>query len=139
MDCQEAQDSIVGSLVERLGDGGRMALEGHIASCDACRNFAETQGRLDARLRALAPPAGLSPGFRASLRKRIRRDPGSAWPDFLPEVAHVAGCAFAVVLAVLLVPRYAGIVIPAGAAITVVTYFLQSALRSALEGLEGDA
>ncbi len=54
------------------------------------------------------------------------RDPGLAWPDFLPDLAHLAGCAFAIVLSLFLLPRYAGTVLSAGVAFTAVTYFLPS-------------
>src|SRR5213593_488816 len=95
MDCQEAQESILESLVEPLGAERRRAMDNHIATCGTCRSFAEIQLVLDARLAAAVPTVRLSAGFRTSLRKRIRRDPVSAWPDFLPDLAHLAGCSVA--------------------------------------------
>ena len=139
MDCQEAQESIVASLVEPLAADRRQAMENHVATCEACRRFAEVQRALDARLAAAMPATCLSDAFRASLRERIRRDPAAAWPDFLPELAHLAGCSVAVAVSVSLLPLPPGTVILAGAAFTGATYFLQAVLRTSLEGLEGDA
>ena len=133
MDCQKAQESILASLVEPLEAGRREAMENHLAACGACRRFAEVQRALDARLAVAVPAACLSAGFRASLRERIRRDPVSAWPDFLPELAHLAGCSIAVALSVFLLPLPAGNVILAGVAFTGLTYFLQTVLRTSLE------
>jgi hypothetical protein len=138
MDCRKAQESILASLVEPLEAGQHQAMEDHLADCGACRRFAEVQRALDARLAAAVPAACLSAGFRASLRARIRRDPVSAWPDFLPEVAHLAGCSIAVGLAVVLLPLPAGNVILAGVVFTGLTYLLQAVVRTSLEEPEGD-
>ena len=139
MDCQEVQESILESLAEPLGADRRLATEDHIATCETCRGFAEIQRELDARLAAATPTMCLSAGFRTSLRKRIRRDLVSAWPDFLPELAHLAGCVVAIGGSVFLLPLPARAVILAGAAFTGLTYFLQTVLRTSLEGMEGDA
>jgi hypothetical protein len=139
MDCQEAQERILEALVEPLGADQRQVMDNHIATCGTCRRFAEIQRVLDARLVAAVPAARLSAGFRTSLRERIQRDPVSAWPDFLPDLAHLAGCSVATGVAVFLLPLPAGSVILAGAALTGLTFFLQAVLRASLDGLEGDA
>ena len=139
MNCQEAQESILESLVEPLGAEQRQALDSHLKTCGTCRSFAEIQRVLDARLAAAVPAARLSASFRTSLRGRMRRDPVSAWPDFLPDLAHLAGCAVATGVSVFLLPLPAGSVILAGAAFTGLTLFLQAVLRASLDGLEGDA
>ncbi len=100
MDCQEAQERILEAFVEPLGADQRQSVDNHIATCGTCRSFAEIQRVLDARLVAAVPTARLSAGFRTSLRERIRRDPVSAWPDFLPDLAHLAGCSVATGVAV---------------------------------------
>ena len=133
MDCQNAQESMLASLVEPLEAGRRQAMEDHLAVCGVCGRFAEAQRALDARLAAAVPAARLSAGFRTSIRERIGRDPESAWPDFLPELAHLAGCSIAVALSVFLLPLPAGNVILAGVAFTGLTYFLQTGLRTLLE------
>src|SRR5207302_9025642 len=127
------------SLVEPLGADQREAMDNHIATCGTCRSFAEIQRVLDARLAAAVPAARLSAGFRTSLKERMRRDPVSAWPDFLPDLAHLAGCSVATLVSVFLLPLPAGPVILAGAAFTGLTFFLQAVVRASLDGLEGDA
>ena len=47
MNCKEAQDALLDSLA---GSTGAMALEDHLANCQNCREFAEIQTSLDARL-----------------------------------------------------------------------------------------
>jgi hypothetical protein len=136
VDCQETQDSILESLVEPLDGERRLALEDHVATCSACSAFSRRQIELDARLAAVAPAARLSSTFRVSLRAAIRRDPASAWPDFLPDVAHLAGCAGGIGLSVFLLPFRPGAVLLAGAALTGATYFFQAVLRSSLDRSE---
>lgn len=136
MDCQYAQESILESLVEPLDPEQSMALERHSAGCVACRSFAETQRTLDARLAHALPPAHLSPAFRTRLKTRIRRDPLSSWPEFLPDLAHLGGCLAALAILEFILPRYSGTVALAGAAFTGLTYFLQAALRSSLDSTE---
>ena len=132
MDCQEARESILESLVKSI------ELENHLAACDDCASFFEFHRVLDARLAAVFPTVHLSPGFRTSLRQRLRRDAESAWPDFLPDLAHLAGCAVAIVLSILLLPWKPQTVALAGTAFACVTYFLQAVLRSSLEELARD-
>jgi hypothetical protein len=139
MDCQEAQESILESLVEPLGTDQRQAMDNHIATCGPCRRFAEFQRVLDARLAGAVPTVRMSSGFRTSLRERMRRDPVSAWPEFLPDLAHLAGCSVATGVSVFLSPLPVWSVILASAAFTGLTFFLQAVLRASLDGLEGDA
>jgi len=135
MDCQETQECILESLVEPLEIAERRAMENHLAACDMCTRFFEIQRALDARLATALPPAHLSPSFRTSLRRRIHHVAASSWPDFLPDLAHLAGCAVAVVLLPLFLPWHAGTVVLVGAAFAAVTYFLQAVLRSSFDEL----
>src|SRR5215471_5321571 len=136
MDCQHAQESTLESLVEPFDREQAMALERHFASCEVCRSFAETQRELDARLAEAFPEAHLSPAFRTGLKARIHRDPLSSWPDFLPDLAHLGGCAAALLILEFALPRYSGTVVLASAAFTGLTYFLQAVLRSSLDSTE---
>jgi hypothetical protein len=136
MDCREAQEQILESLAEARPGANAPELENHLAGCKACRSFAETQFTLDARLSAAISAPPLSAAFRASLSKRLRREPLSAWPGFLPDVAHVGGCFCATGLCLLVLPFAVGSVILAGLAFTLVTYFLQSALQGLVEAQE---
>lgn len=138
MDCQETQEGILDSLVESLATERYLAMENHLAGCEACGIFAKVQRALDSRLAAAVPQARLSPAFRGSLRKRIQSDPDAVWPDFLPDVVHLVGCALMIVLSVFLLPFPARSVILGGVVFTSGTYFFQAALRGALSGLEAD-
>jgi hypothetical protein len=133
MDCQQAQESLLESLIAPLGNELPADLESHLTGCESCRSFAEAQLELDARLAEALPSSQLSPAFRMVLKARIRRDPVSAWPDFLPDLAHLGGSAIAIGILVALLPRHTEIVLVAGSAFTGVTYFLQAVLRSSLD------
>jgi hypothetical protein len=135
MDCQETQETILDSFVESLATERDLAMENHLAGCETCSSFAEIQHTLDSRLAAAARLASPGPGFRASLRKRIQCDPEALWPDFLPDVAHLVGCALVIALSVFLLPFSPPSVILAGLVFTSGTYFFQAALRGALSSL----
>jgi anti-sigma factor RsiW len=136
VDCQQAQETILEWLIEPLDEEQTMALERHLASCEICRSFAETQRKLDARLAEAFSGADLSPAFRTRLKARIGRDPVSSWPDFLPDLAHVGGCVAATLVLVFVLPLYSGTVILASCAFTALTFFLQAVLRGFLDSLE---
>lgn len=136
MNCHEAQESVLDSLVETLAPEPRMAMEQHIAGCGVCSSFALAQRTLDLRLAAALPLARLSPGFRASFEERLRRETTTAWPDFLPDLAHVIGCAFAAVFSFFVLPREWSGATVAGVALT---YVLQGFLRISLDELDGSA
>jgi hypothetical protein len=129
MDCQETQESILDSLVESLATERYLSMENHLAGCETCSNFAKVHRTLDSRLAAAIPQGPISPAFRTALRKRIQRDPEALWPDFLPDVAHLAGCALVIALSVLLLPFNSRSVLLVGLVFTSGTYFLQAALR----------
>jgi len=125
-------DSLAGVLpAER-----HLVLEGHIAGCEVCRRFAEVQRMLDVRLIAAMPVLSLSPRFRTSLQERLRQHVMSGWPEYLPDIAHLIGCVFAITLLLLLLPQYSKTVVYVGLGFTAVTYFFQAVLRSSLERLD---
>jgi hypothetical protein len=136
MNCDEVRQMVLDSLIGPIRAEFYVLMETHIAGCDACRRFADVQRALDTRLTAVVPVVTLSSGFRSSLRQRISSRQISIWPEFLPDVAHLIGCVFGVVLLLLLFPGHSRSVLLAGAGFTAVTYFLQAVLRSSLERLE---
>ena len=136
MDCQTAHELILESLAETRSGTTTAELEIHLAGCEACRSFSETQCMLDLQLSAAISAPGLSPAFRVSLAKRVRREPLSAWPDFLPDVAHITGCVCATALCLSILPFPAGLVMLAGLGFTLVTYFVQTVVRDSLEAWE---
>lgn len=136
MSCEEAQETLLDSLDGPIAVEVYLAMEDHIASCEACRRFDQVQRSLDSRLAAALPVMSLSPGFRSSLRMRLNDHQSSTWPESLPDIAHLAGCALAMALLLLVMPQYSRAVLLAGTGFTLVTYFLQAVLRSSLEKLE---
>jgi hypothetical protein len=78
----------------------------------------------------------LNPEFRAVLMKKIRPHASAAWPDYLPDVAHLAGGVGATLACLLIVPFAARQVLAAGAAFTAVTYFVQCLIRDEVETWE---
>jgi predicted anti-sigma-YlaC factor YlaD len=138
MNCEQARETLLDSLTEPARPEVRLLMEDHIASCEACRRFAGVQRTIDARLTATVPAVSLSPGFRSSLRERLDHRPIPSWPESLPDIAHLAGCALGIVLLLLILPQYSRTVLLAGSGFTVVTYFLQAVLRSSVERLEPD-
>lgn len=138
MDCPEAQEHILESLVE-LRPGAQTAdLENHLADCEACRRFQETQLELDLQLTSAISAPVLNPEFRKSLMKKLHRQPFFVWPEILPDAAHLAGCMFAIALCVLILPFRPGQIVLAGLAFTLMTYFVQCVIRGSLEAWEED-
>jgi len=136
MDCRRAQEEILEFIDERRTNGDE--LDAHLAGCEQCRGLLETQSALDRKLDAVLSPPALSPAFRTSLRKKLRREPLSVWPVFLPDLAHWVGCFVATVLCIALLPFSSGVVMFTGLAVTLVTYFFQSVLQGSLEALEDE-
>jgi predicted anti-sigma-YlaC factor YlaD len=136
MDCQIAREQILESLAGARPDANTSDLDIHLAGCDACRSFFETHVMLDSQLGAALQPPSLSPAFRSSLAKKLRREPLAVWSEFLPGVAHVVGCCCATGLCILLLPFAAGQTLLAGLGFTLVTYFIQAVLQGSLEEWE---
>ncbi len=89
---------------------------------------------LDARLAAAIPAHSLSPGFRAALRARLNQERHRrSWPETIPDITHLAGCALAIALLLFAMPQYSFAIVSAGTGFTAVTYILQVAVQSALE------
>lgn len=136
MDCREAQEQVLDSLAQASPATAMGDIETHLAECSDCRTFAETHLMLDRRLQRALPAPSLSPAFRLSLMRRIRRDPLVVWPEFLPDMAHLAGCVVAIVPCLLMLPWPAGSVILGGAVLAFATYLVQSAIRGSIEAWE---
>ena len=138
MDCREAQQQILELLAETWSGASTPDVESHLAGCEICRSFSETQFMLDLKLRATISSPSLSPAFRINLMKKIRRESLSVWPEFLPDLAHLAGCACAASLCFILLPFSAGFIILTASAFTFVTYFVQSVMGGFLEMWEDE-
>ncbi len=136
MDCQEAQEQILGSLDASSRSLKTPGLERHLTACDVCRAFAEFQHSLDAQLEAAIVAPSLSPAFSDSVKGKIHRGSPSLWPEFLPDVAHVTGCIAATALCVLTLPFPPSSVILAGVTATLTSYVVQAVLPAFLQPFE---
>jgi anti-sigma factor RsiW len=136
MNCEQARQTLLDSLDGPITAELRLLVENHIATCEACRRFAEVQRTIDARLTAAVAVASLSSRFRRSLQQKLNDPLVPSWPESLPDVAHLAGCGLAIMLLLLVMPQYSSTVLLAGTGFTAITYFLQAVLRSSLENLE---
>lgn len=120
MNCREVQDAIL-----EFGEAPAEAVE-HVAGCEECRGFQAVQRELDARLSRGIRPAVMGPALLAGVRQRIRREPWRIWPDWLPDVVHLASCGAATVVCAALLPFPAVSTLAAGAAVTLATWCLES-------------
>jgi hypothetical protein len=136
MDCRKAQEEILESLVVPRTGTHSADLDRHLAGCDGCRRFLETQLQLDLQLSVAISAPPLSPRFRKSVLGNVRREPYYLWPEFLPDKAHLGGCICATTLSLWILPFPSGSILLAGLVFTFVTYFVQSAIRGSLELLE---
>ena len=138
MDCREAQEQILESLTEPRLSRSSAELDHHLAACDNCRRFVETQRHLDLQLSFAISAPPLSPRFRQSVIENLRRESQNIWRESLPDKAHLAGCLCATALSICVLPYSAGSIFLAGLVFTLATYFVQSVVRGALETFEED-
>ena len=136
MDCQSVQHLFLESLLEPLPEPECEALDRHLTTCAACRQFVALQQMLDSRLPNAIPAGSLSPWFRQALKARICSGPENPWSDWLPDVADVAGCALATLVVATLLPQHIREVLLGGAAFTGITWFLQTFLRGPFEAID---
>ena len=129
MDCERAREEIL----EMFDGEGSVDVGAHLASCKACAEFAARQWALDRELGELFETPALSPGFRATLRQRIRKEVPRQWPEALPDLVHLTTCGAATLVCAAALPIDAGAVVGVGAVITVATYLLTLMLRSWLD------
>src|SRR5438067_11669671 len=104
MNCHQARQAVLESFDDpTIGAELHIAMENHLATCEACRQFAKVQQAIDARLTEALPLVSLSAGFRRSLQEKLADAEAKAppWPESLPDIAHLAGCAFGMILLLL--------------------------------------
>ena len=136
MNCEQARETVLESFDAPLKAELQLAMQDHMATCEACRQFAELQQAIDARLAEALPLVSLSAGFSRSFREGLAEPVEPSWSESLPDIAHLAGCAFGIVLLLLTMPQHSKIILVAGGGFTVMTYFVQAVLRRALERVE---
>ncbi len=128
MTCEACREQILDSI----GQQHIILVRDHLLDCPECRRFHESQQALHAHF-VSASAANLSPAFRHALGKRLTHERSFAWPDFLPDIAHLTGCAAATLVSVLVLPWPAVQVLITGAVFTGFTYLLQAKLRDAFQ------
>ena len=138
MECRNVQEAILDSLEDAAAGVTLPEIDAHLAGCPACTAFAARQRSVDIRLGNMLTPPEMSPGFRRALRKRIRREAMQVWADSLPDKVHFVSCGLTTVICAIVMPFPAASVLTAGAAATVVTFILLTAVRNLFEST-GDA
>lgn len=133
MDCHDAQERLLESFEGALSPQEKGQLERHLSECAECARFAVLQSQLDLRLHEEIAAPQLSSGFQARLQARIARQRREPWPDWLPDVAHLAGSAVAIGSCIFLLPLPVPVVLGTGILVALLTYSLQTLLVSALE------
>jgi hypothetical protein len=133
MECRKAQEEIIESFEKARSADVQKEIDAHVAACPACAMFASRHKTLDARLCTTFKSPEMSPAFRTALRKRIRREKMRLWPDWLPDILHFASCGVATLFCARLLPFDASAVLGAGAAATLMTYVLLTAVRISFE------
>jgi predicted anti-sigma-YlaC factor YlaD len=136
MDCRSVEEAILDCLENAGTASVQREIDVHLAGCPACTAFAARQQSVDAQLSRMMVSPELSPGFRKALRNRIRREAMQLWADSLPDKVHFLSCGFATVMSAILMPFHPAAVLSAGAAATVVTYLLMTAVRTFFDSAE---
>jgi predicted anti-sigma-YlaC factor YlaD len=78
MKCEEASRDLIGYLDRRANSAERRAVEDHLASCAACRAYAEQLRGLWSVLDDV-PAVEPSIGFDARVRARVAQEPQPRW------------------------------------------------------------
>lgn len=133
MDCRETQGRLLESFESVLSPLEKGQLERHVSECPECEQFAALQSQLDLLLHEGIAVPQLSSAFRAGLQARIAQERREPWPDWLPDVAHLAGSALAIGSCTLLLPLPVPVVLGTGVLVAFLAYSLQTLLVSALE------
>ena len=133
MDCRETQERLLESFESVLSPLEKGQLEQHVSECPECEQFAALQSQLDLLLHEGIAVPQLSSAFRAGLQARIAQERREPWPDWLPDVAHLAGSALAIGSCTLLLPLPVPVVLGTGVLVAFLAYSLQTLLVSALE------
>jgi hypothetical protein len=136
VDCASAQDAILDALLEPPGDEVQAMVGAHVASCHTCAAFLHSQLEMDRRLSMHLRPPVMQPGFRASVRRRVRQESVAFWPDLLPDLLHFASWAVVTLCALVLVPISIPAVLAAAAIGTLLTHVVLTAFHETLDAGE---
>lgn len=133
MDCYQMQEKILDGFDGALSREEKEQLDRHLSECPGCVEFAALQNQLEGRLKEEFAPPQLSSSFRVGLQAQmaqVRREP---WPDWLPDLAHLAGSAVAIGASAILLPLPVPLVLGTGALVALIAYSLQTLVVGTLE------
>jgi anti-sigma factor RsiW len=124
MRCQRAQQWMAAAVDGEVSPRRRRALDGHLASCAACRGELAATERMLTALEALPMEAPVSASLEQATLRRVRlaaadeaeRAPGSRWKATLPFPVFALATVAVLVLAVGIVWRAGEVAGPAGPA-----------------------
>jgi predicted anti-sigma-YlaC factor YlaD len=136
MECENAREAILESLLEPNSHESRAMIEAHVAECRSCAAFMLTQRNLDRQLTQHLRPPTLPPGFRTALLRRARQHSPPFWSDLLPDVVHFASCGVVTLLALVWLPLSAPVVLTAATGGTLLTHLVLTAVRESLDAAE---
>ena len=136
MDCQRAQHEILESLIESRPADVQALVEAHVAGCAACAGFASKQQALDRALASRLVAPSVSPHFRATVRERARHEARVFWTDLLPDAVHFASCGVVTLLAIVVLPVSAPVVLAIAAAGTLLAHAVLTAAHDSLDAAE---
>jgi len=133
--CREAEELILESIDAPLDRAGRLALDHHMAECGACQRFQQTQLALDVSLTSHFAATTLGVDFEQALRQRVAAERRRVLWEYVPDLLHLGGGLAGSLACAWLLPFSSGMVIASGIGFTLVAYFFQVLLRSAIEEL----
>jgi len=139
VDCDSAQEAILDSLIEPPRHEVQAMVDAHLAGCHVCAAFQKSQREIDSRLSAHLRPPTPGRGFRVALRRRVRQESRAVWPDLLPDFLHFASWAVVTLLALVLLPLGAPVVLAATATGALLTHAVLTALHDTLDASEESA
>lgn len=133
MDCTRAQEEILESLIDARAADVWALVEAHMAGCAACTAFAKQQQALDRALAMHLVPPAVGPGFRARVRERARHETRVFWTDLLPDAVHFTSCGVVTVVALVLLPLSAPVVLAIAAGGTLLAHAVLTAAHDSLD------
>jgi len=83
----------------------------------------------------LAPPR-LAAHVRAAVRERVHRERREFWSDLLPDAVHFASCGVVTMIALVLLPLSAPVVLGIGALGTLLTHAVLTAFQESLDAAD---
>jgi predicted anti-sigma-YlaC factor YlaD len=136
MECERTREAILDSLLEPQSGEVQAMIDAHVAGCRSCAAFMLAQHDLDRQLSVHLRAPMLQPGFRAAVRRRVRQESRSFWPDLLPDALHFASWAVITLLALFWMPLSTPVVLAVAVIGTLLTHAVLTACHETLDASE---